>query len=134
MTRYLAFTSALALAAGSAGAQEMSFKRIASFPVAKNTTDGSVFADETSPEIIAATPDGMTLVYTDSPRGVVGMLDIADPASPAPLGTVDVGGEPTSVAVVGGLAYRRWSTRSPDNLPGTRYDYNAEDASNPWRV
>ena len=38
------------------------------------------------------------------------------------------------VAIVGGLAHRRWSTRSPDNLPGSSYDYNADGASNPWRV
>ena len=103
--RLLGLTSALALAAGTGLAQDMSFKRIASFPVAKNTTDGSVVEDETSPEIIDVTPDGMTLVYTDSPLGVIGMIDITDPANPAPLGTVDPGGEPTAVAVVGNRAY-----------------------------
>lgn len=40
--RLLGLVSAMALAAGMGLAQEMSFKRIASFPVAKNTTDGSV--------------------------------------------------------------------------------------------
>ncbi len=106
----LGLTSVLALAAGAGMAEEMSFQRIASFPVAKNTTDSSVVADETSPEIIAATPDGMTLVYTDSPLGVVGVIDIADPADPKPLGSLDMGGEPTSVAVVGGRAYAAVNT------------------------
>ena len=104
-TRLLCLTSTLALAASGALAQETSFKRIASYPVALNTADGTPFPEESSPEIIAATADGMTLVYTDSPRGVVGMIDIADPAAPSGLGTVEVDGEPTSVVVVGPRAY-----------------------------
>ncbi len=50
-------------------------------------------------EIVAATPDGNTLVYTDSLEMVVGLVDIGDPANPSELGTVAVDGEPTSVAV-----------------------------------
>ena len=90
--------SVLALAAGSAPAQEVAFDRIASFPVASNHESAEVPA-ETSAEIIAATRDGMTLIYTDSPAGVVGMIDIADPANPKPMGTIALDGEPTSVAV-----------------------------------
>lgn len=105
MTRTLfGAVSVLALAAGSAGA-EQSFNRIASFPVVKNMADGEDRGRETSPEIIAATADGMTLVYTDSPLGVVGMVDITDPANPQPLGNIAMEGEPTSVAVVGSKAY-----------------------------
>ena len=47
----------------------------------------------------------MTLVYTDSPLGVIGMVDITDPANPAPLGAMEVGGEPTSVGIVGATAF-----------------------------
>ena len=47
----------------------------------------------------------MTLVFTDSPLGVLGMIDITDPASPAPLGNVALDGEPTSVVIVGARAY-----------------------------
>jgi DNA-binding beta-propeller fold protein YncE len=91
-------TSAAALFAASAvTAQEMSFNRIASFPVASNS-DG---AQETSSEIITASGDGMTLIYSDSPLGVIGFIDITDPKNPAPLGTLDMAGEPTAVSAVG---------------------------------
>ncbi len=102
--RYVCLTSALALTAGQAMA-EMNFNRIASFPVVKNMAEGADTTRETSPEIIAATADGMTLVYTDSPLGVIGMIDISDPANPAPLGAMEVGGEPTSVGIVGDTAF-----------------------------
>ena len=98
-------TTALTLLAGAALAQDTSFKRIASYPLALNTTDGSVQTEETSAEIISVTPDGNTLVYTDSPLGVVGLIDITDPANPVGLGTVALDGEPTAVAVVGRKAY-----------------------------
>lgn len=55
----------------------------------------------TASEIVAATADGSTLVYTDSPRGVIGFVDVTDPSNPAGDGTLDVAGEPTSVAVKG---------------------------------
>ncbi|MBO9411843.1 MULTISPECIES: esterase-like activity of phytase family protein [unclassified Ruegeria] len=102
--RTVCLTSALALTAGQALA-EMNFNRIASFPVVKNMAEGADTTRETSPEIIAATADGMTLVYTDSPLGVIGMVDITDPANPAPLGAMEVGGEPTSVGIVGETAF-----------------------------
>ena len=50
-----------------------SFSRIASFPVELNVTE-----DATSAEIIAASDDGMTLVYSDSPGGGIGFVDITD--------------------------------------------------------
>ncbi|WP_170405891.1 esterase-like activity of phytase family protein [Ruegeria arenilitoris] len=102
--RLVCLTSALALTTGQAMA-EMNFNRIASFPVVKNMAEGADTTRETSPEIIAATADGMTLVYTDSPLGVIGMVDITNPAHPAPLGAMDVGGEPTSVGIVGATAF-----------------------------
>lgn len=104
--RLICLTSALALTAGSAAAQEMSFNRIASFPTPANMAEGEDTAAETSAEIIAASGDGMTLIYTDSPLGVVGLIDITDPAAPRPLGNVAMdGGEPTSVAVLGDTAF-----------------------------
>jgi len=101
--RALMMTSALALLAASpALAQEMAFNRIASFPVAANLPE----AEETSAEIIAVTGDGMTLVYSDSPAGVVGFIDITDPASPVAAGVFEMpSGEPTSVAVRGQIAF-----------------------------
>ncbi|WP_432493975.1 hypothetical protein [Kineococcus gypseus] len=50
-------------------------------------------------EILAVTPDGRTAFYTDSATGRVGAVDLSDPSAPRESGTVEVGGEPTSVAV-----------------------------------
>ena len=61
-------------------------------PVATFTVAGEVA------EILAVTPDGRTLLHTDSATGELGLVDLSDPAAPAPLGSVVVGGEPTSVA------------------------------------
>lgn len=101
--RSICLTSVLALAASQAAA-DMNFNRIASFPVVKNMAQGEDTNRESSPEIIAATADGMTLVYTDSPLGVLGRIDITDPANPKPLGNIALNGEPTSVGVIGGQA------------------------------
>lgn len=103
-SRLLCLTSVLALTAGAAAA-EMNFNRIASFPVVLNMAEGEDTSRETSPEIIDVTADGMTLVYTDSPLGALGRIDIADPHAPKPLGNIDLGGEPTSVAVIGTTAF-----------------------------
>ncbi|GAB4359998.1 MAG: esterase-like activity of phytase family protein [Oricola sp.] len=81
------------------------FNRIASFPVNANLPDGADPASGTSAEIISATEDGMTLVYSDSPFGGIGMIDISDPARPAPDGYVKLAGEPTSLVVQAGHAF-----------------------------
>ncbi|MEM9798420.1 MAG: esterase-like activity of phytase family protein [Pseudomonadota bacterium] len=86
------------------GAQADAFNRIASFPVTANLPDGTDPETETSPEIVAASRDGQTLVYTDSPLEALGFVDISDPAAPAPLGVLMLDGEPTSVAVAGAFA------------------------------
>ena len=93
-------SAALVLAATPAGAADI-FERVATWPVFLNLPADVEPASETVAEIVAATPDGMTLVYTDSPGKRIGFVDLADPAAPAPAGTLDVGGEPTSVTVVG---------------------------------
>lgn len=91
---------ALSLGAhGAAAADGKAFNRIASWPVSQNLPEGADPSSETSAEIIAASDDGMTIVYSDSPLKVIGFVDITDPAAPKGTGTVDVGGEPTSVAV-----------------------------------
>lgn len=77
------------------------FNRIASFPVAMNNPE----AEETSSEIITATEDGMTLIYSDSPAGGIGFIDITDAADPKPAGFLALDGEPTSVTVIGPKAY-----------------------------
>ena len=95
--RLLNMTSVIALMATSAVA-EANFNRISSFATFANNADPMA---ESSAEIISASGDGMTLVYSDSPLGVIGMIDITDPAAPQPKGNIDVGGEPTAVSVVG---------------------------------
>ena len=77
------------------------FKEIGKFGTPANNPS----AEETSAEIIAATADGMKLVYSDSPANALGMIDITDPANPKPLGSMDLGGEPTSVAIKNGQAF-----------------------------
>jgi len=114
--RFLGMTSVLALTAAAAHA-EMNFNRIASFPVVGNMAEGEDTARESSAEIMVATPDGMKLVYSDSPLGAIGIVDIADPANPAPLGNVMLDGEPTSVAVVGNRAYVAVNTSDSYTAP-----------------
>lgn len=101
MTRtLLAVTSVMALSTGMAHAD--AFNRIASFATFQNNADPMA---ESSAEIISATADGMTLVYSDSPLGVIGLIDITDPANPSPKGSIAVGGEPTAVSVIGNTAF-----------------------------
>ena len=114
--RLLGLTSVIALTAGAAGA-EMNFNRIASFPVIRNMAAGEDQRRESSAEIIDATSDGMTLVYTDSPLGVLGFIDITDPAHPAPLGNLEMGGEPTSVTVIGATAFAGVNTSESYTRP-----------------
>lgn len=102
--RTICLTSAIALTAAAASA-EQNFNRIASFATPLNMAAGEDRSRETSAEIIAATADGMTLAYTDSPLGVLGLIDITDPANPQPLGNIALDGEPTSVAIIGQTAY-----------------------------
>lgn len=100
----MAGTAVFGLMSGAALA-EMNFNRIASFATHLNMAEGEDTARETSPEIIAATGDGMILVYTDSPLGVLGRVDIEDPANPKPMGNIALDGEPTAVAMIGPRAF-----------------------------
>jgi len=123
-----ALTAALVTsAAGGALGQETRFNRIASWPVAANLPEAMDPLTETSAEIITATPDGRMLVYSDSPLGAVGMVDITDPTNPQPAGTVMLDGEPTSVAVVGGLAIVGIATSESFTEPSGRLDAVALD-------
>lgn len=81
--------------------EEKNFNRIASFLVCSQIDDSCDTDTETAAEIVAASVDGMTLIYSDSPAEQVGFVNIADPANPIADGVLGVGGEPTSVAVKG---------------------------------
>lgn len=81
------------------------FNRIASFATTANMAAGEDLSRETSAEIMTVTPDGMTLIYSDSPLGAIGLIDITDPAAPKPLGTIAMEGEPTTTVVAGRTAF-----------------------------
>lgn len=86
------------------GKGDWRFQRVGTFANFYNAPIG----DTTVSEIVAATMDGKTLLYTDSERGAIGFIDITDPALPKPGGTVSLDADPldgkeyspTSVAVL----------------------------------
>lgn len=78
---------------------DASFQRVSTLANYRNNDE---IGEETVSEIIAATRDGKTLVYTDSPGNQIGFVDITDPTNPLPAGVFDkLGGEPTAVDVLG---------------------------------
>ena len=92
------------------------FNRIATFFVFENTDISS----ETVAEIVAVSEDGNFLIYTDSATESVGFVDITDAANPTAAGVQPVGGEPTSVAVVGPYALVGVNTRESFVNPSGR--------------
>jgi hypothetical protein len=114
--------------AGIALAEESQFNRIASWPVAENLPEDADPLTRTSAEIIAASDDGRMLVYSDSPLGGIGMVDITDPANPEAAGTVMLDGEPTAVAVVNGVAVVGINTSASFTEPSGRLDAVALDS------
>ena len=119
MNRKLKFASlsaALALIAGTSSisfanwntkywANEKNFNRISSFNVSDNIPKGLKSTTKTSSEVVTASDDGKTLMYTDSDLGVVGLVDISDPAKPKALGIVELEAEPTGIAALGNNIY-----------------------------
>jgi hypothetical protein len=101
-SRLFVLTAALAASAAMPAHADMMFNRIATLAVADNLPADADRTKPTSSEIIAASEDGMTLVYSDSPLGAVGFVDISDPKAPKPAGIVKIEGEPTSVVIAGG--------------------------------
>jgi hypothetical protein len=76
------------------------FERIDTMPVFRNSSVG----EHTAAEIAAATPDGRTVVYTDSPAKRIGFTKVGRDGKLAPDGVLAMPGEPTSVDILGGLA------------------------------
>ena len=83
---------------------ERVFNRVSSFLVCSQIDPDCDDDTETAAEIVAASVDGNTLIYTDSPLEVVGFVDITNPSAPGASGTLALDGEPTSVAVAGPYA------------------------------
>ena len=106
-----ALAAVLAASTASVALAEPVFNRIASFAVADNLPEGKDKATPTSAEIIAASEDGNTLVYSDSPNKAIGIIDITDAKAPKAAGSVTFEGEPTSVAVASGKALVAVNTR-----------------------
>ncbi|MBC6445326.1 MAG: hypothetical protein GDA50_07895 [Alphaproteobacteria bacterium GM202ARS2] len=74
------------------------FEKAGEFPVADNGFSKAA-------EILAIKSDQETLLYTDSPAGLLGFVDIQDPSSPVANGVLALLGEPTSVGVAGKHAF-----------------------------
>ena len=86
--------------AGSTGG----YDHVGTFEVPANLRPGEPAETITSAEIVAAVPGGRTLIYTDSPAGRIGFVDISRKDDPRPGGVIVMDGEPTSVATIG-----RWA-------------------------
>ncbi|EIM75154.1 hypothetical protein A33O_09139 [Nitratireductor aquibiodomus RA22] len=96
---------------------DMAFNRIATFPVAENLPADADVTTETSSEIIARSADGKTLIYSDSPLGGVGFVDIGDANTPKAGGMLRLDGEPTSVGVAGQKAIAAVNTSESYTSP-----------------
>ncbi len=101
MQKFALLTSAIALATAMPAMAQTTFDRLATFATPDNMAEGEDRSRPTSAEIISASEDGNTLVYSDSPLGVLGFVDITDPAAPVPLGNVAMDGEPTTAVIIG---------------------------------
>jgi len=97
----VALTAALLASVALPAAAEQVFNRIAAFPVATNLPADKDKLSTTSAEIVTASEDGMTLIYSDSPLGGIGFVDISDAKAPKAAGALMMDGEPTSVAAIG---------------------------------
>jgi hypothetical protein len=108
----LAFASLFACATPAmADGARPQFERVATYVVCDNSSCDTASVETTVAEIVAASRDGRTLIYTDSPGEAFGLVDITDPAHPKGLGTVKLEGEPTSVDVAGRYALVAVNTR-----------------------
>lgn len=108
---------AAALTASTAALADQNFNRIAAFAVADNLPSDVPGETLTSSEIITASEDGRTLIYSDSPYGAVGFVDITDARNPKAAGLVKIDGEPTSVAERGGKVFAGVNTSKSKTEP-----------------
>ena len=71
--------------------------------------------EDSAAEIIAS--DGKILAYTNSDKGSVDFVSIADPSNPTFISSIDVGGEPTSVEIYDGYAIAAVNTSASFTEP-----------------
>jgi hypothetical protein len=89
-------------------------------------------------EIVDVTADGNALVFTNASDSELGVVDITNAAAPQLLATIQVNGEPTSVAVAGRYAYATVWVDAPAEgqpppafLPGKLVVVDLLDPANP---
>ena len=92
------------LLGGTALAEPM-FNRIATFSVPQNLPADRDASKKTVAEIIAANEAGTLLAYTDAEQKALGIIDITTANAPKPAGFVPLGGESTSVTILGDKAF-----------------------------
>lgn len=89
---------ALVAVAAPAGADQKvvdrKFAHVATFDVMAGNGSGVA-------EIVDVSRNGKQLAYTDAENGEIGFVWIGDPTNPRGLGTIDVGGDPTSLVIKG---------------------------------
>lgn len=85
------------LAGDPAAAEPKTFAKVGELAVATND-------ESEAAEILAASTDEQTLIYTDSPAEGLGFVDVSDASAPTATGVLALEGEPTSVAVQGSYA------------------------------
>jgi hypothetical protein len=116
-SRLLALSAALAASVSLPAHADQMFNRIASFAVADNLPADIEKTTPTSSEIITVSEDGNTLVYSDSPLGAVGFIDITDAKAPKAGGIVKIEGEPTSVTIANGKVLAGVNTSESKDKP-----------------
>jgi hypothetical protein len=82
----------------------MHFNRVSTFTICEQLGSSCESDTPVNAEIVAASSDGMTLIYTSGLSRQIGFVDITDPSAPVGLGSLTLDGEPTSVAVAGAHA------------------------------
>jgi len=119
-SRKAALAAVLLASVAVPAAAEPVFNRIASFPVATNLPADKDKLSATSAEIITASRDGNTLIYSDSPLGAIGFIDITDAKAPKAGGALMMDGEPTSVTTAAGKALVAVNTGESKQKPSGR--------------
>ena len=85
---------------------EWRFKRVGTFANFRNAG----LDRRTVSEIVTATPDGRTLIYTDA-EGAIGFIDITNPARPLAAGTVAVDPDPATAPAYSPTSVTVWRNR-----------------------
>lgn len=105
-------------------------------PAAPDFTEIARLTVEGNAEIIQVSPDGMLLVHTNADHQSIGIVDLSEPTAPAPLASIDMPGEPTSVGISpnGQWALAAVYPESADEdprLPGVLAVIDLRDPANP---